>query len=106
VIPDDLKAIYAQSQLDTSIGQLNLVGELIERVGKAEQCLATQNAKLAAVTQWLKDNQQDVFRRGIWDVIVKAENSVKKQRRQTEHCCAQVTDCDCIWREPELGMPR
>ena len=25
--------------------------------------------KLAAMTKWLEDNQPDVFRRGIWDVI-------------------------------------
>lgn len=45
------------------------INELYELARKLERELTTQNNKLAAIVRWLEVNQEDVFRRGLWDAI-------------------------------------
>jgi len=49
--------------------------------GQSEQAKTLLEAKLAAVIEWLEQNQPDVFNRGLWDAIEKASEEESHDRR-------------------------
>jgi len=46
----------------------------MDAASRQSRSKALWKAKLAAVIEWLEQNQPDVFKRGLWDAIEKASN--------------------------------
>jgi hypothetical protein len=58
-------------------------------------------AKLRAIVRWLEANQEDVFRRGLWDAIYEAEHlaapaTTSEGARGYEKPAFHGPECDCI----------
>lgn len=48
---------------------------LAARLAEAEATNRHRDRQIAAIVTWLEQNQLDVFRRGLWDVIPRATDS-------------------------------
>ena len=73
------EVITLESKLDElGRGQMELASELCECQStnkELQEQIRIKNAKLRCTTDWLQENQPDVFRRGYWEAILKAEKS-------------------------------
>lgn len=49
-----------------------------------ERTIAELRAKLTAIVKWLEANQQDVFKRGLWDAIAAAPSAGNGETTQGE----------------------
>jgi len=52
-----------------------------------------RSRKLAAIVKWLEENQEDVFRRGLWDAINKVDMSVERDSKENEPAFERMTGC-------------
>jgi hypothetical protein len=57
--------LWMYRRMKPSYGRLPFVEEAIALAQSAD----SRDAKLAAMTKWLEENQPDVFRRGLWDAL-------------------------------------
>lgn len=71
---DDKEAMLATAQ-DIITACLNTLEQDKARLAEAEATNRHRDRQIAAIVTWLEQNQLDVFRRGLWDVIPRATDS-------------------------------